>query len=73
MALKYFNRALKLYENAQIEHSKLHSKDNGAEHTAAELHYSKEHINLLLEISKVYKIMGLLQPDTDEVSTSSAQ
>lgn len=32
------------------------------------MHFSEEHINLMLEISKVYKIMGLLQPDTDEAT-----
>ena len=29
--------------------------------------YAEEHINLLLEISKIYKIMSLLQPETDEL------
>ena len=32
------------------------------------MHFSEEHINLMLEISKVYKIMGLLQPDTDDMA-----
>ena len=47
------------------------SKDSGTEPKAeGDLHFSEEHINLLLEISKVYKIMGLLQPENEEVGGS---
>ena len=35
-------------------------------------HYSEDHVSLLLEISKVYKIMSLLQPDTDDGLLSSS-
>lgn len=47
------------------------SKDSGTESKGeGDLHFSEEHINLLLEISKVYKIMGLLQPENEEVGGS---
>ena len=82
LALKFFQRALSLYQYAQTEHTRRSTLtqdsdadgkrlEQEAKDAAAALHYSEEHVSLLLEISKVYKIMSLLQPDNDEGLTKS--
>lgn len=75
LALKYFQRALSLYQHAQQEKAKMQAKPPSGPHDERvdplPVHYSDEHVSLLLEISKVYKIMSLLQPDADESLTKS--
>lgn len=59
LALKFFGRALVLYQHAQEEYARQTNDMSGR------LTYQDDHINVLLEISKVYKIMSLLQPEID--------